>query len=511
MAEVSKAGADGDERFLTFRSDGRLYAVPAVSVSEVVRMPPIARVPQAPRSLMGLANLRGSVVPVAGVRALLGRDESASTHASRLIVLDGASAVALAVDEVSSLVRVAHASVRTAEAEIASEAGERLGGVFESNSEVVKILDVPELLKQAFAHHAATRERPEPALGAPTSHAVEPDIVRQRLVTFDVAGQEYALALDEVREIIATPHHLAYVPASDDAVRGVMPYRDGLLPLLSLRHLLALPAAASRDVTREKVLIVAIGDTLIGLVADQARAVIPVDAERVEKVPPVLAARAGGETRIKEIYRAAHNRLISILAPDRLFREDVMQRLERDGAAIRSKNDGRSGTKTEQELRFLVFRLNDDEFALPIDDVDEVARVPDQITRLPKTPIFLEGVINLRGEVLPVIDQRRRFDMPPSPVLAGKRLIVVRTERHRAGLIVDSVSEVLRCAPDKIKPSPDLTGDALGLVRSVINLESSGRIVLLLDPSELLTRAELGLLDSFGKDVRNSEPRQTKQ
>jgi purine-binding chemotaxis protein CheW len=93
---------------------------------------------------------------------------------------------------------------------------------------------------------------------------------------------------------------------------------------------------------------------------------------------------------------------------------------------------------------------------------------------------------------------------------------VVRTERYRAGLIVDSVSEVLRCAPDKIKSSPDLTGDALSLVRSVINLEASGRIVLLLDPSELLTRAELGLLDSFGKDprnkdLRNKEARQTKQ
>jgi purine-binding chemotaxis protein CheW len=162
-------------------------------------------------------------------------------------------------------------------------------------------------------------------------------------------------------------------------------------------------------------------------------------------------------------------------------------------------------------LRFLVFRLNDDEFALPIDEVDEVARVPDQITRLPKTPKFLEGVVNLRGEVLPVIDQRRRFDMPPSAATAGKRLIIVRTERHRAGLIVDGVSEVLRCAPDKITPSPDLTGEALGLVRSVINLEASGRIVLLLDPSELLTRAELGLLDSFGKDVRNKESRQTKQ
>jgi purine-binding chemotaxis protein CheW len=312
------------------------------------------------------------------------------------------------------------------------------------------------------------------------------------------------------------PHSLTYVPGSDDAVRGVMTYRDGLLPLLSLRHLLGLPPTVSTDVTREQALIVAVGDILIGFIADRMRAVISIDADRVEKVPPVLAARAGGETRIKEVYRAAHNRLISILAPERLFREDVMQKLAQGDTTMKPTRDGSSAKSETAGLRFLVFRLNDDEFALPIDAVDEVARVPDQITRLPKTPKFLEGVINLRGEVLPVIDQRRRFDMPPSTVTAGKRLVVVRTERHRAGLIVDSVSEVLRCAPDKIKPSPDLTGDALSLVRSVINLEASGRIVLLLDPSELLTRAELGLLDSFGKDLRNKdlrtkEARQTKQ
>src|SRR6201999_3956501 len=118
MAEFSRDGEEDDERFLTFKSAGRLYALPAMSVSEVVRLPPIARVPQAPRSLMGVANLRGSVLPVASVRALLGRDEAASSHASRLIVLDGASAVALAVHEVSSLVRVAGEKVRTAEADV---------------------------------------------------------------------------------------------------------------------------------------------------------------------------------------------------------------------------------------------------------------------------------------------------------------------------------------------------------------------------------------------------------
>ncbi len=312
--------------------------------------------------------------------------------------------------------------------------------------------------------------------------------------------------LDSVREIVVTPESPTVVPGGDEAVRGVMAYRDGVLPLLSMRNLLALPSTTA---SREQALIVAVGGVLVGFVADRVRAVLAVEPHRLEPPPPVLAVRAGGETKIKEIYRASHQRLVSILAPERLFREEIMEKLLQGDTAMKpSKNESSAQTGAD-ELRFLVFRLDQDEFALPIDAVDEVARVPDQITRLPKTPKFLEGVVNLRGDVLPVIDQRRRFDMGPSTASARRRLIVVRTDRHRAGLIVDSVSEVLRCAPDDVKPSPDLTGDAFGLVHSVVNLEASHRIVLLLDPSELLTRTERNLLDTFSKETRNKESRQT--
>lgn len=512
MDDVSKAGEGGDERFLTFKSGGHLYALPAASVSEVARLPSMARVPLAPRSLMGLANLRGSVLPVASVSALLGRDEAAATDASRLIVLDGASAVALAVDQVSRLERVAREKIKTAEADVAANKGERLSGAFESHSEVVKILDLAELLREAFAANGPRRQLADTVAAVSAPASTQANVVRRRLVTFDVSGQEYGLPLDAIREIVMAPAHTTIMPGSDDAVRGVMPYRDGLLPLLSLQRLLGLPAMPG---PREQALIVSIGDTLVGFVADRMRAVISVDPEQLEKVPPVLAARSGGEARIKEVYRAANDRLISVLAPERLLRDDVMQKLGQGHAAMKPVGPTNSTTAEASELRFLVFRLGDEEFALPIEAVDEVTRLPEQITRLPKTPKFLEGVTNLRGEVLPVIDQRRRFDMPPSTA-AGKRLIVVRTEQHRAGLVVDGVSEVLRCGADKIRPSPDLTGDAHGLVRSVINLEASDRILLLLDPSELLTRAERGLLDSFGKDqqskdTRGKESRQTKQ
>src|SRR4029079_10550845 len=112
-------------------------------------------------------------------------------------------------------------------------------------------------------------------------------------------------------------------------------------------------------------------------------------------------------------------------APEQLFREDVMQRLRAHGAAPEDEKAGADASGEERQ--FVVFRLGEDDFGLPIEAVNEVARVPDQITRLPKAPKFLEGVVNLRGEVLPVVDQRRRFDMPAAPQQGARRLVVVRT------------------------------------------------------------------------------------
>lgn len=496
---MASTGQGIDQRYLTFRSEERLYALPAGQVAEVIRITPLARVPQAPKSLLGLANLRGVVMPVASVRALLGRDETASTSTSRLIVLDGAAPVAVAVDEVTALVTVAESEIRREDADLATLAGEELRGVFQSSGKIAKILDIHALLTRSFPQTEAKRTTVAVAAKIDGTRA---DIDgRRRLLTLDVADQEYGLDLQAVQEIVPVPDHLTHLPGSDDVVLGVIPYLDTLLPLLSLRVLLGLPTAS---LARNKVVVTRVGDTSVGLVADGTRSLITVDPELVEKAPPILRARAGGETQIAEIYRASKTRLISILAPDRLFREDVMQRLTRTDRATESPI-ARVGETASRDLLFLAFKLNEDEFALPIEAVDEVARVPEQITRLPRTPKFLEGVVNLRGVVLPVVDQRRRFDMPTAENIAGRRLVVVRTEQHRAGLIVDSVTEVLRCSPDAIKAAPDLTGEAAGFVRSVINLEEVGRMLLLLDPSELLSRTERGLLESFSKTTSLNE------
>jgi purine-binding chemotaxis protein CheW len=496
-APTSGAPAGGARRFLTFRLDERIYALPAEEVAEIIRTPAVARVPQGPASLMGMANLRGAVLPVASLRGLLGEAEGAPP--GRAIVLSGAAPVALAVDAVDALVLVDAARLETDRAELAAEAGEALQGALRlgAGDDVAKILDIRGLLAAAFAPRARPPrpQRAETAAPRAGEAAATPQDWR-KLVSFEVAGQEYALDLAAVREITPAPTSLARVARSEALVVGVTGYRDSLLTVLSLRGLLGFPPASEPD-GREKVVVTAVRGVPVGLLVDRMRAIVTADPSRLEPPPPVLAARAGGESQIAAIYREdGGRRLISVLAVERLFREDVMQRLG-DGAAAADGPAGAPGAAVGEEAQFLVFRLGDDEFALPIETVDEVAAVPAQITRLPKTPKFLEGVINLRGEVLPVVDQRRRFDMPAAGDLEGRRLVVVRSQRHRAGLIVDSVSEVLRSAADAIEPAPDLTGQPTRLVSGVINLERAGRIILVLDPAELLSRAERSLLDAF--------------
>jgi purine-binding chemotaxis protein CheW len=481
--------------FLTFRIDGRPYAIPAEGVSEIIRIPPAARVPQAHAALLGVANLRGVVAPLVSLRGLLGVKEADELPHARAIVLSG-ELVALAVDNVDSFVAIDEGRLEVNQTSMTVGEGEQVLGVFQASFGVTKILDIQSMLDLSFSERGRSREAKQQQLRAPQpkSSSDSKHIGAEMLVTFDVGGQEYALRLNEVQEVVSLPTTFTLTVSAARSVLGMMAYRDQLLPLISLRGLLGF-AIAERFDGNEKAIVSCVGGALVGLVADRARAIVAAERDRIDPIPALLSARAGGEARIEGVYREeTGQRLISILTPDLLFEENTMRRLGA-GSGADAKQNAEQAARVERN--FLIFCLGNDQFGMPVEAVDEVARMPEQITRVPKAPRFLEGVINLRGEVLPIVDQRRRFDMPKLERGKSRRLIVVKTEHHRAGVIVDSVLQVMRSYEDQIEATPTLTDEMSRLVTGVINLPDEGRIVLLLDPAELLTRAEQGLLDAF--------------
>lgn len=113
------------------------------------------------------------------------------------------------------------------------------------------------------------------------------------------------------------------------------------------------------------------------------------------------------------------------------------------------------------------------------------------ITRVPNVPAFIEGVTNLRGRVIPVLDLRRRFGLAATPPTRQSRIVVAELGSHAVGLIVDGVSEVLRVPANAVEPPSALVTTAESTyLRGVAKLED--RLVLLLDLTRILTSSEQG-------------------
>lgn len=440
---------------LTVDASGEGFALPAALVREVLRPVPLTRVPHAPAALLGLANLRGAVLPILSLARLLGGAEAPPGPAARIVVVEGAATVGLLVERVA-----------------------RLGPAGEARA-----LDLPALLDGAFAGLARTA----PRAAAPALPEAGPARAAEALalVAFGIAGQEYALPLDKVAEVARLPASAA-LGGGDGAILGLVPHRGGLLPLVLPHMLLGLPAGEPTAATR--IVVTRLGAHRLGLVVDSMRAILRVGEEAVEPVPPILS-RGLGEARVAAILRLdGGQRLVSVLSPAGLFDEATAARLaagtEEEAMSVRNEAGAAE--------RFVVFRLGEESYGLPIASVEEVVRHPGRLTRIPHAPDFVEGAMNLRGAVLPVIDQRRRFGSGDERQ-AG-RIVVVTVEGLRAGFAVDAVSEVLPVAAEDLAPVPPLAeGDARVFDR-VARVERGGRIILLIDPRALLDAAERDLL-----------------
>ncbi len=147
--------------------------------------------------------------------------------------------------------------------------------------------------------------------------------------------------------------------------------------------------------------------------------------------------------------------------------------------------------KKNQVVRFI---LGKESFGVDIEKVQEIVTVP-EITRVPDTPDFLEGIINLRGKIVSVIDLRKRLRFNGGQRDKKNRILVTEVEGKVVGLIVDEVSEVLKLNPDSIEPPPEIVNSVgAEYITGVGKLED--RIILLLDLGKVLDAKDLGMIGS---------------
>lgn len=491
-------------QFVTFIVGDEVFAVDMAPVQEIIRVPEVVHVPLTPDTLEGLANLRGKVIPIISLRRIFGFPDAEHDDSTRALVIDLGQPLGFVVDKVARVVGVEMAKIENVSSISGTVNTDLLTGLLKDvgGHAMTMVLDFNKLISNEFADIAKLNTNTNNAANV-TATADAADVEQfsdeLQLVSFTVADQEYAVSIEDTQEIVQVPDDIIHVPHADSHVLGIMTLRNRLLPLVSLRRMFGLPFREANEHSR--IVVISVGNSSVGVVMDTVNEVLRVSKNFVDSMPAMLA-RDGDMSEITDICRLdGGKRLVSIISADNMFRHNsVMDALK----AVENMQDDPMGNDTEKSIieddeQMVVFRLDKEEFGVPIDSVQEIVRVPSELTHVPKTPSFIEGVINLRGAVLPVIDQRRRLGLPTLERSEQQRIMVFLFDGVRTGFIVDSVAEVLKVPKSAIEPAPNLSKSQLKLIARVANLEKQKRLILLIEPSRLLENEDKEGLAAFAK------------
>lgn len=463
---------------LRFRVDGVTMAVPSAIVSEVARDLAVTRVPHAPACVDGVASARGAVVPVISAARLFGRAETQTTAANRSIVMDLERPLALKVDAVIGLGEM-------------ETAGHSKASVFVAEGEAIRVVDLDAALLAAFGTVRTGGASSRSLAAGPTSDVAEQAEATTQILTFTVAGQTHGLPIAAVVEVINTPTGIAALPHGERADLGVVPYRRGVLPVVDLAALMGLvpPTAAG------KLIVVRIGAALAGLRVDSLQVVLRVPDSAIGPAPALLN-RGGGEAAIEALARVGSGRVVSLLSPERLFRPEALEQIMADG---RQELETVAVDTTQDTETFLIFQLGGETYGLPIADIDEVVTAPETLTRVPNAPAFIEGVMDLRGRVVPVIDQGKRFGSGQA-VTGARKVIVTAAGALQAGFIVDAVAGIRAIPRSDLAPASELLADDRAIFDRVAR-NPDGTVILIADARTLLDHAEADILTALSAEL----------
>jgi purine-binding chemotaxis protein CheW len=329
-------------------------------------------------------------------------------------------------------------------------------------------------------------------------------IEEEQLVTFYVGQEEYGLNIMQVKEIIRVPE-IVKVPNCPSYVEGVVSIRNQLLPIINLRNFFNMDVSEFTDRTR--ILIVDIGDIKAGILVDRVTEVIRLQRDVIQD-PPVYSD--GGGEQIKGIAKLKDGkRLILLLDVSKLISQSELKNIK--GLGSKSSEFETNTEKLQGDEEQLVnFKLDNEEYGIKIENVQEINRMT-QMTKIPRSPYYIEGVVNLRGAIIPALNLRKLFKLPSIEVTDSTRVIIVDFNGKKTGIVVDGVSEVLRFEKSLVEEPPKILSNGLDseFLEGVGKLDNGKRMILILKLDKILGESykhsdSINKVDSHNEELTDS-------
>ncbi len=493
-------------QLVTYTLDNVEFGLDIDRVQEITHRTDITPVPGSPSFILGVINLRGLIIPVIDSRIRFHLASQETTTKTRIIVLRLASGpTGLQVDSVAEVVRLEDHTVRETPPLVAGIRAEYLAGMVTVVTRLITLIHLEKLLDSSELSRRTELEDLGMAGtigGAGNNDAVE-DLEEdgRPFVTFRLGSESFGIALHEVEEIVELPP-VTKVPDAPDYVLGVICLRDQVMPLVDLSEILSIQQGESER-KRDMVVLLSFGSAKIGVVVDEIQEILRVQDGQTLPPPQTLSE---AEMEHLEGILLLPDRMVSLINVLKIITGDDQEKSAAMGQGL-GLMDSRA-QETVPSLELVVFRLGPESYGLRLHEVREIIMVG-QITPVPRAPHFVDGVLNLRGEVMPVVDLRTRFGLERVEATSISRILITSIGGVFTGLVVDAVDEVRPVELHRFGPPPAVTAvGANRYIEKVARLDNG--MIFLLELKQLLTDTETeqlqGLQGRRGAANRTGEP-----
>ena len=476
-----------ERQLVTFQLGDDEFGADIMDVKEIIRVPDITKVPNAPIYVEGACNLRGNVLPIIDGRTRFNLERKTKDESSRVLVIDvDGKATGMVVDKVSEVIRVNTDRIEEPPQIVKNMDSDYLNGVVKLDNgnrlimllDVVSALNVKNNVKDLINGHDQSGEKKKLLVNSASTESIE----EEQLVSFLLDKEEYAIGIMKVKEIIRVPE-IVKIPNCEDYIEGVVSLRNNLLPIIDLRTYFGMEHMDIND--NNRILVVDMGSFTAGIMVDKISEVLRVPTSIIQP-PPKFSTQSGEQ--LKGVAKLNDGkRMILILEPSKLISDDEISGI----SGFKGTLDAAENSITKQlldEEQLVTFKIDMEEYGVKIANVEEINRMP-EVTKIPRAPYFIEGIVNLRGNVIPALDLRRFFKLSEREITDATRIIIVDFEGKRTGIVVDSVSEVIRFEKNLIETPPDILSSGIDsdYVEGVGKLDDGKRMILILDISKVLT------------------------
>lgn len=484
LKNLARAGKER-QVFASFRLGTGELALPIAQLQEVVPCPDsFVPVPLSPPYLRGLYNLRGVVIPVVCAAEALQLKSSPGADGRRVAILEEAGVrVGLLFDATSEILAVTEGEVTSfAEGARGPHAAVKGALKLENGNRILQILDPSAFLKI---------ENIPVARGESTERKKKSK--RTQCITFRAGNMRFALPMVAIREIIKVPEIQPSVLNYDYSL-GHASLRGQVMPLLDLAKFLKIPEGeGAGDPADRRIIVLKLAEHQFGFLVSSVENITAFYEEELLPIPLFSQPKA-------DLFRGllgTNGEEAIYLNEEKLLGDEEVRHLTHGHSALYGRPQTDQESRKSSRRTFLNFRLND-LFSLPLNAVDEIAHCGENLLRPPGYPSFVKGILQMRGEVVTVVDLRAYYGLTPLPDNPEAKVLVIRRPGGRYGLLVDNVESISTvedtgkvAIPSLLQPETARVVESdMAEVAEMKDASGVARTYMVLDLARLMARLE---------------------